>query len=353
MAQYRLSLSIASRKDGRSATAMAAYRAGEIIHDQRTGQRFDFTHKRGILYDEIVLPSEAPDWASDRSELWNRSEAADKRQDAHIAREIQLSLPHELTDAQRREVTLQFARFVSDRYGIAVDTAVHRPNWAGDQRNHHAHLLLCTRPFDEESKTGFGNKIRALDAIAQGKQGKSNDVELLRETWAGQLNEALARAGVRTQDGVEITVDHRSYLRQGVDREPTMKEGPTATTMKRQGRASEKVTQNDLKRERDAIDRELAEASALQARLPKQWQGQEPVGRQAGNLNRDDALQELSLPPGNPTLKFKPLPGETIDQAQERAQEAQRVRIAQEEARRRMEEGRRQQGPPDDYPFSR
>ena len=248
MAQYRLSISIASRSKGRSATAMAAYRSGEFIYDERTGERFDFTHKSGILYTEMVLPPAAPEWARDRATFWNRSEAADKRQDSQIAREIQLSLPHELTDRERRELTRGFAKEVAERFGIAVDTSIHAPNHQGDERNHHAHLMLCTRRFDENKVTGFGNKIRELDNIARQRQAKEqaqdNEVEKLREVWAQRLNTALERAQVQTAGGALVQVDHRSYERQGIDREPTVKEGVAATALKRRGEPSERVEIN-------------------------------------------------------------------------------------------------------------
>jgi hypothetical protein len=47
MAIYHLSVKPISRKGGRSATAAAAYRAGEKIHDLTTDQTFDYTRKRG------------------------------------------------------------------------------------------------------------------------------------------------------------------------------------------------------------------------------------------------------------------------------------------------------------------
>jgi hypothetical protein len=55
MAIYHLSVKPISRKDGRSATAATAYRAGERIHDLTTEQVFDYTRKRGVEHGEIVL----------------------------------------------------------------------------------------------------------------------------------------------------------------------------------------------------------------------------------------------------------------------------------------------------------
>lgn len=263
MAQFRLSVSIASRGKGRSAVAMAAYRSGEAILDERTGERFDFTRKGGIVSRDMVLPDGAPPWAQERASFWNRSEAADKRADAQIAREIQISLPHELSDRERRELTTGFSQHIAERFGIAVDTCIHRPHEKGDERNHHAHLLLATRPFDDEKQTGLGNKVRALDNIAHQRQGHSqeqkseNEVEQLRQVWAQRVNEALQRAEVHTPEGVSVQVDHRSYERQGIDQEPTVKEGLAATGLKRRGLPSERGQLNAEIRQRNAQRDEL------------------------------------------------------------------------------------------------
>ena len=48
MAIYHYSVNIISRSAGRSATAAAAYRAGEKIKDNRTGEIHDYTKKKGV-----------------------------------------------------------------------------------------------------------------------------------------------------------------------------------------------------------------------------------------------------------------------------------------------------------------
>ena len=259
MAQYRLSVQKVSRSDGRSGLAMAAYRAGEKLPDHQTGETIDYSRKRGVLSAEVILPENAPEWASDRAELWNRSEAAHRVQKAVVAREIELSLPHELTNEQRRELTTDFARFLADTYQVAVDTALHAPSAQGDERNYHAHLLICTRTFDDTKKHGLGNNVRDFDAIAHQKAATENHVELWRETWAKQMNEALERAGARTEDGVTIIVDHRSYERQGREQEPMIKEGAATTALKRRGEDTERATQNEEIRDRNAERTQLTE----------------------------------------------------------------------------------------------
>ena len=70
MAIYHLSVKPISRAGGRSATAAAAYRSGELVHDLTSDEVFDYTRKRGVEHSEIVLPTAAAradiNWARDR-----------------------------------------------------------------------------------------------------------------------------------------------------------------------------------------------------------------------------------------------------------------------------------------------
>ena len=59
MAIYHLSVKPISRAGGRSATAAAAYRSGELVHDLTSDEVFDYTRKRGVEHSEIVLPTAA------------------------------------------------------------------------------------------------------------------------------------------------------------------------------------------------------------------------------------------------------------------------------------------------------
>ena len=71
VAIYSLHVKTVSRSAGRSVVAAAAYRAAETIADERLGVVWDFTRKYGVLHSEIMAPADAPEWASDRAELWN------------------------------------------------------------------------------------------------------------------------------------------------------------------------------------------------------------------------------------------------------------------------------------------
>src|SRR5580700_4004930 len=131
MAIFRMEISSVARSAGRRATAAAAYRSGERIRDERTGDLFNHTRRRDVLHTEILLPSqfeaEPVAWARNRERLWNTAEHAEKRHNSRVAREYQLSLPAELGAAQRIAVARAFSRQVAQRYNVAVDLAVHEP----------------------------------------------------------------------------------------------------------------------------------------------------------------------------------------------------------------------------------
>ena len=145
MASYHLSAKTISRSQGRSATGAAAYRSGTRIDDERTGTVHDYRRRRGVEATFLLLPADAPDWASDRARLWNAAEQAETRKNSTVAREFEIALPAELDAGERRRLAADFARELVARHGCAADVAIHRPGRTGDQRNHHAHILLTTR----------------------------------------------------------------------------------------------------------------------------------------------------------------------------------------------------------------
>ncbi|HTT81057.1 MAG TPA: MobA/MobL family protein [Stellaceae bacterium] len=169
MAIYSLHVKTVSRSAGRSVVAAAAYRAAEVIADNRLGVVWDFTRKYGVLHSEIIVPAGAPSWAIDRGELWNAAERAEDKStrwgNATTGRDIILALPHELSPAQRLAAVQEFAAGLVERYGVAVDFAIHAPDRHSDERNYHAHLLMTTRQIGAD---GFGAKTRALDSFRTG-----------------------------------------------------------------------------------------------------------------------------------------------------------------------------------------
>ena len=118
-----------SRAAGRSAIAAAAYRAGERIIDERTGDVHDYRRKKGIRHTQIFVPPGVR--IPSRSALWNMAETTEKRKDAKVAREWEVALPAELNSLDRWHLAQHFARAIVERYGVAVDMCVHAPGKKG------------------------------------------------------------------------------------------------------------------------------------------------------------------------------------------------------------------------------
>ena len=200
MAIYHLRATMISRSAGRSATAAAAYRVGERIEDHRTGLTFDYRARGGVDHVEILAPAHAPEWAQDRAALWNAVEAAETRKNSQVAREIRVALPAELDHGQRVELVRDFCQRQFVDRGMVADIALHAPGREGDDRNHHAHILLTTREIAAE---GFTTKNRDWNAVEV--------LEGWREAWARDSNRALERCGL------DERIDHRTLEAQRIE----------------------------------------------------------------------------------------------------------------------------------------
>ncbi len=274
MAVYFLNIKTFGRAGNSSAVSAAAYRAGERIHDERTGRTYDHSARRDVMHKEIILPSQFADgdasWARDRASLWNAAEHAETRKNARVAREYLVALPVELDPGQQVSLTRGFARELSDRYGFAMDVAIHAPRdyLGSDPRNFHAHLLATTREIEPR---GLGGKtsMEWNDAkrSAAGLKAGINEFFHVRHRWAEVANEALQQAQVQER------IDARTLRAQGIDREPYPYIPRAAFEMERHGYRSfqaerlreeyqARVAARERERQRDAALQRPASAQA-------------------------------------------------------------------------------------------
>jgi hypothetical protein len=272
VAIYSASVKTVSRGSGRSATAAAAYRNGEEVTDLRTGEVHDYRRRTGVEHVASFAPEGMAPQPS--AELWNRAEAAEVRKNARVAREVLVALPAELTTAQRRELTVGIAQALADRYGTAGTLAVHTPDREGDQRNHHAHILMTTRRL--EPSGALGEKTRELDDVKRGPQ----EIEWVRAMIEARTNHALERAGS------EARVDRRSLVEQRaaaleagdpqraaeLDRLPTLHEGPRVTAIRRECEREQRaplsnVTRLEVNNDRRQLAADRAELGNVSAQI--------------------------------------------------------------------------------------
>lgn len=224
-------MKVVSRKTGRSSVAASAYRSGTSLHNEREGQTYDFSRRSGVVHADIVIPKgSGAEWALDRNALWNAVEAKENRKDSRVAREFEIALPHELDEDQREELTRRFAQELADKFGAAVDFAIHKPDPRGSEKNHHAHVLMTTRKVTPE---GLSEKtlIELKNAVLLNKDLPTTFLQLkeVRLAWELVANEALERAGI------DARIDHRSNSARGLELEPTRHVGVHATAVQRQG----------------------------------------------------------------------------------------------------------------------
>ena len=279
MASFHLSVKTVKRSAGRSATAAAAYRSASVIACDREGREHDYTAKRGV-------------------------EARETRSNSVTAREWELALPSEISDAAQ----------LVERYGVAAYVAIHAPHREGDQRNHHAHILTTTRVLSAE---GLTDKTRILDAASTG----GPEIEAMRGVWAELQNHALELAGqVERVDHRSLEVQREEALSLGdnmraeeLDREPELKLGPAANAIERreqfaaevEGRDYEPLTQRGARvhatRQAKALFAEMRERLELArdawAEAREEGQGhvsaglaalRAAAGRQAKELDQDE-----------------------------------------------------------------
>lgn len=231
MAIYHFSAQVMSRSKGQSAVAAAAYRSGERLHDERTGENKHYARK--VKPETMILsPEHAPDWVCDRNRLWNEVEQMEKRKNSQLAREINVALPRELSHEQQTELIRQFVQTEFVDKGMVADLAIHRD----DQENPHAHVMLTTREISEE---GFTTKNRSW-----------NDRDLLhqwREEWANHANKALERVGIPEQ------ISHLSHKERGLEQLPTIHLGHVAHEMEKKGVETDRGNMNRERQQYNAI----------------------------------------------------------------------------------------------------
>jgi ATP-dependent exoDNAse (exonuclease V) alpha subunit len=194
---------------------------------------FHYPKKQHVVFAGLV------GWAGDNASLWNTAEANERRRNSVVAREVQVAIPRELSPDSQIALAVAFATFLREMHGVAVDVAVHNPRARDGKSQPHAHLLMTTRRVSEDGS--FGEKTRELDSL----KSRSANVEVIRSSWASMCNAALEDAGASDR------VDHRSYARQGVDKEAVHVER-TAIALEERGVATAAVAEANRAANRNA-----------------------------------------------------------------------------------------------------
>ncbi len=309
MAIYHFEAKVITRGVGRSVVAASAYASCSQIYNDYDGVQHDYTHKKGCVYSEILLPPNAPANWQDRAELWNAVEDTEKSKDSRLARELIVALPIELQLDEWKSILKNFISEQCVNKGMCADVSIHDT----DGHNPHAHILLTMRPLDEKGKwqaktqkeylckrgdeeRGFtADEFKAAQADGWEKQyqyfigkkkvymppseakqygyeraskypkstkyGRQNpicaewnseeQITKWRKAWEDIVNLALERRNIAER------VNCRSFKERGIDEQPTIHEGVTARIMEKRGFVSDRCEENRQIRKDNAALREL------------------------------------------------------------------------------------------------
>jgi hypothetical protein len=219
---YHVSFRSGSRATGASAKSAHNYivREGEYGGEDRDP----------VVYTES---DHMPAWATgDPASYW---EGADlyERANGRLYVSADFALPRGLSTEDQVALAHSFARELTSEERLPYTLAIHAgQSRDGDEQNPHAHLMISERKNDgvERDREQWFSRANPGDP-SRGGAAKSRTfhgrawVESARERWAELTNQTLARVGR------DERVDHRSYERQGVDREPGRHFGPAAAHM--------------------------------------------------------------------------------------------------------------------------
>lgn len=246
-ASYRTGTRIAT-----SAVRAAAYRAGGELVDAE-GVVHDFTRKQGVVWNGILAPEGAPAWVFDRGELWRAVDAFEKRKDAQLFREVELTVPRELSREEGIRLVREFVLKQFVALGMVADIGYHEPKASDGGRQPHAHVsLLLREPLaDDPAKPGehrFGLKRRdwngARFTSRKGEASIANAdagglLRATRQAWQDACNRALGDAGS------DARVDHRSFKDRGLSHEPLPHQGQAIHVRVPSGRYHDRREEHD------------------------------------------------------------------------------------------------------------
>ena len=320
MAIYHLSTKPVSRSSGRTATASIAYRAGIAIKDERTGKEHDYTKRSGVVSTRLHTPN---DLEIKRNELWNLAEATETRKNSRTAREIVVNLPHELSGRGRIMLVNEFAKDLATQYGVGVDVAVHTPDAQGDNRNHHAHIMLTTRKLErlESGRVALTDKSQLEMSNTQLKErnlpSARDELKLIRKQWADLTNKHLKEAKV------DARIDHRSHKDRGLEQLPTQKLGWEASAMERKGIATDKGDYNRMVRDFNQTLNQVAELDKSIKDLKEQREQSNDRVREA--IDRTTEYIEFTAKNTARTDQNTDFANQVIADAQRQTKEAERA----------------------------
>ncbi len=125
------------------------------------------------MHTKILLPQNALAELADRATLWNAVEKIEKANNSQLAREIEIALPLELTQAQNINLVRQYVNQHFVQAGMWADIAIHdtgsgKVNWGEATREDTPwgaiHTSISCLQCDHTPKKEHGDQSRGMAA---------------------------------------------------------------------------------------------------------------------------------------------------------------------------------------------
>jgi len=283
---YHLSFRSGSRAGGSCAKAAHGYitRTGE--YDEPDRDRCVFTESDHL-----------PNWVRDEpGDYWDTADLYE-RANGRLYVSADFALPRNLDLDDQVALAHAFAQQLTAGERLPYTLAIHAGHDAeGHAHNPHAHLMISERQNDgiDRSREQWFRRANS-ERPERGGAPKSRTfhgrewMERAREQWASLTNATLERSGH------DQRVDHRSYRRQGIDREPTEHYGPGAAHMVARGlnhdRFDAAVVVADRQDALHSLEQKERVLKEIRGAAGRDSGGSETRGREdmrAGEPDRDD-----------------------------------------------------------------
>ena len=287
-----------------------SFRSGSRGRGASAAAAFEYVSREGDYSDKDLDPAvyvesdHMPAWAAeDPREYWDAADLYE-RANGRLYVSADFALPRELDDAERIELARAFAHELTDAERLPYTLSVHAGlDEHGQVHNPHAHLMFSERRNDdiERPKELW---FRRADARQPERGGApksrtfhgSRWVEDARAKFADRINSALDRQGRANR------VDHRSYARQGIEREPGRHFGPDASRVFERGTAQDRLEQAvDVADRTDQIkdlDQEIAGLEIMREQVTREaaledrgWQSSDSQGAEASRAPDDSGWE--------------------------------------------------------------
>lgn len=276
MAIYHCSISNVSRSKGSSSCATLSYISADKVYEERTAQTYSYGRTERVLEVGTILPGTAPEEFLNPSILFNAIENYEKGENARTAKKIEVALPRELNITEQKQIVETYIQKNITKEGYACTYAIHNDK---SNNNPHAHILIANRQLNDKGewcnkrKMAYvldenGQRVPRLDKNGQQKTDKNGRkqwmrvsieqnlldkkefLQKLRESWATECNKYLEP---------EQQIDHRSYVKQGIEQIPTIHEGYASREIEVRGGVSERCEINREIRKRNQYIKQITE----------------------------------------------------------------------------------------------